>query len=187
MSTTNIQGGVFAHIARRLFHIISITGVVFLYYWFFPDYSESLLPHSLLLGVALVIIIFEIIRIKNRWIFFGQRDYEAAQISAFAWTVVALCILLLLAHDKNIAMAIAVSCAIGDPLLGELRARHVNAVIAMIIAVCVIVLIWWYFHFSILIALVMAVITVLVEKPTFKWIDDNALMLLAPLVVSSLL
>ncbi|UVE59530.1 hypothetical protein [Coxiella-like endosymbiont] len=60
------------------------------------------------------------------WILWGQREREVKNISSFTWTVVSLCVVLLLAPGKQYAIPIIASCAFVDPFLGELRRTQLN-------------------------------------------------------------
>ena len=122
-----ISGGLMAHVARRLFHVLSLIAVPYIYYhWFVDAFADQLVPVYVVLVLCFLVLVFEIFRIRFGWLFFGQRSYEAKRFSAFAWTVIGLTVLLIASPSAQVTMPIAMSCALADPLAGELRAWQVN-------------------------------------------------------------
>ena len=183
-------GGYPGHWLRRSIHL-STALIPFVYYFFLQHW---LYPYGLLFLLAMIIL-FEGLRLYRGWLFLGQRTYETHYISAFAWGIASLLLVLLLAPDERYAFPIILSYALGDPLLGELRRytgtrQRQNIKIHFIVAclsasiitaiwlICSLLLAtpWW-------LALLMGPLTVAVEWPSIKWIDDNALMQLVPLTL----
>lgn len=182
------KGGLSGHILRRVFHV-SIIVVPFIYYayggsialWF------GLTAKSLLWAVIALNIILEGLRLKFGWTVFGQRLRETKNISAFAWGVFSICIVLLLSPEPCFAIPIIAACAIADPLLGELRRTPLPHALVILIGIVVVMLIWFAGSFWLKtpwqLALLMGPLTVALEWRNFRWIDDNALMQLVPLFV----
>jgi len=89
-------GSWYGHLFRRLIHV-SMLVIPLIYY----AYGESiarflhLTTTSLLLFVLVIAFFSEFLRISFGFVIFGQRRYEARQISAFAWGVFAMVIVLL--------------------------------------------------------------------------------------------
>jgi hypothetical protein len=178
------QGGRLAHIVRRMIHL-SIILVPLLYYYFLPRFfSQSLLNIAVILFLFLVIL-FEIIRVRLGVILFAQRLHEATHFSAFGWTMLSLGLILLFSPSVAFSLAIIISCALVDPLLGELRALKINQWKIVSVGLSVVLLIWlaiaYFYSIAYGWAFLMAPIIIAVEWPSFKWIDDNALMMLVPL------
>ena len=186
----NTKGGVIAHTARRLFHI-GMLAIPFIYYYFLTSLASEKILHLLILAFIFLVFLVEKIRIRWKLVVFGQRLHEATHISAFAWTVLSLGIILIVSPSLAFSIPIIASCALADPLLGEMRARGVNKKIAFFSGIVLVFLIWFFcalhYHFSFWIAFLMAPLTIAVEWPTFKWIDDNALMLLVPTIMTLLI
>lgn len=186
------KGGLRGHILRRIMHIGMVL-VPLVYYaygtsiasWFF------LTPHELLWLIMVFVILFEILRLKLGITLFVQRHYETGRISSFPWTVLSICLVLWLAPDKRYAIPIICSCALVDPLLGELRRLHWKAIWVACIGILAVMAIWWvstwWWQTPWQLALLMGPLTVWCEWPNFRWIDDNALMQLVPLLVIMLL
>lgn len=181
-----IKGGIVAHIARRAFHVSMLIVPLIYYYWFIHLASEKIL-HLIILAFIFLVFLFEKFRIRTRLVLFGQRLHEATHISAFAWTMLSMGVVLILSPSVSFSIPIVATCALVDPLMGELRAHHIDKKIMIFIGVLTAAIIWLFcaatYHFSFWFALVLAPITVAVEWPSFRWIDDNALMLLVPLFI----
>ena len=79
-------GGLKAHILRRMFHL----SMAFIP-WIFYEYGDeigvewSISKERFASLVIMIIIIGELIRLKLGFVVFGQRQYEANQVSALAW------------------------------------------------------------------------------------------------------
>ena len=184
-------GGMKGHLFRRGLHI----GIIFipiLYYCVIQpianDYDFNSKVVVLVLLVA--VLLFEFIRIRHHKVLFAQRHHEATHLSSFGWGMSASCIVLLLA-PKSFAYPILISCAIIDPLLGEMR-RVIKASCCVATAgVLVAIGIWYVTRYWLPIAwwwpLLMGPVTVAAEWPSIKWIDDNAMIQLVPLLVVLLL
>ena len=182
------KGGAIAHIARRFFHVAMIA-VPFFYYYFLIHQAPQKILRLCILAFIFLVFLFEKFRIRARLVLFAQRLHEASHISAFAWTMLSLGIILFFA-PVYLAVPIVTCCALVDPLLGEMRLHHINKITTFLTGVFVALMIWivcaFVYHFPVWVGAIIAPITVAVEWPSFKWIDDNALMLLVPLVISSL-
>lgn|SRR3990167_9491483 len=180
------QGGVAGHVARRLIHL-SILVTPFLYYFFLLPQFSVLFAHGVLIVIITGVLAFEFIRIRFGFVLFGQRYYEEDRVSAFAWTISSLCVLFLFSPSIALSLPIVTACALVDPLMGEMRLRRLPASLTLGLGFFLVLFIWllsvthlgipwWFAWFA-------ATVTILVEYPSFQWIDDNALMLLVPLLL----
>ena len=189
-TTHRIQtiGGLGGYIFRRSLHVATLF-IPLLYFANAKTVAQftGLSKENLLLIIIALTTVFEIVRLKMGWILWGQREREIKNISSFAWTVVSLCVVLLLAPGKQYAIPIIISCACVDPFLGELRRTQLNRVLIFFIAMVVVMLIWgvavWWFEIDWLLILLMGPMIVMLEWPNFRWIDDNALIQLGALFV----
>src|SRR3990167_2429862 len=190
-ASSAVSGGRFGHRLRRFIHI-SMGATPFLYYssWGVAIAHSLGLPtrHALLWLMASLVIVWETIRIWRGWVPLGHRAHEASHISSFAWGALSIILVFLLA-PRGLAYAapIILSCALADPLLGELRSRGISRSLVAIVGVLVVAAVWlaasvvWSISWKW--ALVLAPGTILVEWPNWRWIDDNALMMLVPLMI----
>lgn len=182
------KGGTAAHIMRRLIHIAQVFYPI-IYYDFGQQIAGwfNLSLHNGLLLILSVIILLEIIRLSFGLTIFGQREHEARQVSSFTWSAIAVVLVLMFAPGKMYAVPIIWGCALGDPFIGELRRMNWPAWLVFIAGVLFIGIIWWLCYDWLggiwWLAILMAPITVLAEWPNWRWIDDNALMQLVPLLV----
>lgn len=180
----------FSHYARRIIHL-SILIIPFAYYYFLtPLFSERILHAALFIFIFFVFLL-EKLRLRMKLVLFAQRQYEATHISAFAWTMLAIGLVLIFSPAVSFSIAIIATCALVDPLVGEMRLHHFNKIAIFISGFILALLVWitcaLYYHFSLYFAFILAPISVVVEWPQMRWVDDNALMLLVPLTIILLL
>lgn len=184
-------GGIRGHVLRRIFHILILfTPLIYYAYGSVVGGWFALSAKQLLWAIIFISVVCEIFRIKFGWVLFGQRKREGKKISALTWGIVSVCLVLLLSPSKIYAIPIIWSCAIVDPILGELRRRLASKWVIWIGIVCVMLIWWvatWWWGTPWLLALLMGPLIVGLEWPNFRWIDDNALMQLIPLFVIMLL
>jgi len=179
-------GGVYGHIFRRVFHI-SMFIIPVIFFEFGESFADSLgytLPEVVSI-VILVAIFGEAIRLKFEFTIFGQREYEAKQVSALAWGGLAIGMVLLLAPIKQYAYPLIFSLSFGDPFMGEIRRMGVETRGVIIYSIAFMLAIWlicWYlFATPWWLAFIFAPMCVFAEMPRLRYIDDNATMLLIPL------
>ena len=180
-------GGFNGHIARRVFHI-SMAILPWLYFVHGDTISESvnLNKQQFVSAGVIALILIETIRLKIGFTVYGQRDYEATQVSALAWGSFAVGITFLcLPNSPEYVYPLIFSLSLGDPFLGELRRIKFQPKTVFIGGTIFMMILWivsWHFYETPLwLAPIMAPICVAAEWPRLRWIDDNATMLLIPL------
>lgn len=185
-------GGVGGHVFRRVVHIA--IGIIPILYYAYGESVAGLLHLSakqLVIAVFIANILLEGIRLCFGWTLLGYRRHEARRISSFSWGVFSICLILFLAPGQRYAVPIIWSCALVDPLLGELRTLKWNTDWVFIIGVVATMVIWllctWWFGTPALLAVLMGPLIVALERPNFKWVDDNAMMQVIPLLIVLLL
>ena len=181
-------GGMRGHLLRRGVHL-SMVGIPYLYFVHGESVADALsasLP-QVVAGVVLIALALEGIRLKMGLTIFGQRDYEANQVSALAWGAVGVGFVLLLVPHEAYAWPLIASLALGDPLMGELRRKGIENRQVMIYASLLILAIWLVavaqFGTPLWLAIVLAPVCMISEWPRLTYIDDNATMLLIPLAL----
>ncbi len=188
----NTIGGWRGHVLRRCVHVAALI-IPLIYYPYGSDMAAFF--HLSFRGFLWVIIgfniLFEVLRFTFGWTFWGHRQREKKLISSFAWSVLSICFVLMWA-GKQYGIPIIASAALVDPLLGELRQTLLERkFVTTLIGVVVVMVIWWMaavcFGIDWRLALLMGPLTVMLEWPNFRWIDDNALMQLVPLLFILLL
>ena len=199
----NTIGGKNGHIFRRLIHLSMIV-FPFVYYWYGNQISEHLTTvfereisrESVVTFLLIFIVIAELGRLFLGITIFGQRDYEKKQISALAWGGVSICICFLFAplggyKEAYIGLPIIFTISIVDPLLGETRKILDSNKLIISIALVVSFLIWFscsiFLETPLWFSLIMPPLAIIAEWPSLKYIDDNATMILLPLIASLVL
>ncbi len=181
-------GGMRGHLLRRGVHL-SMIGIPYLYFAHGERVADAVrvsLP-QLVAGVVIVALLLEGLRLKLGLTVFGQRDYEAKQVSALAWGAIGVGFVLLLAPHEAYAWPLIASLALGDPLMGELRRKEVSPRNVMLYATLLILVIWLVavqqFGTPMWMAFLMAPVCMISEWPRLTYIDDNATMVLIPLAL----
>ena len=186
-------GGVKGHLFRRAFHL-AMSAIPFVYFEYGEKISDifGLEVSQFVSAATILLIVIEAIRLKLGFTIFGQRDYEAKQVSALAWGGIAIGLTLIALPDNpEFIWPLVLSLSLGDPFLGELRRKGIESRNVVIIGSMFIALIWlasWNFvDTPIILVAIMGPICVAAEWPRLRWIDDNATMLLIPLFTVLLL
>ena len=179
-------GGMSGHIFRRIFHI-SMFIIPYIYFEFGNEVAERIgytLPEVVSL-VIIVAIFGEALRLKFGLTVFGQREYEANQVSALAWGGFAVGMVLLLAPTKEYAYPLIFSLSFGDPFMGELRRKGFQTKEVIMFSTIFLIALWltcWHlFATPWWLAVIFAPLCVFSEMPRLRYIDDNDTMLLIPL------
>jgi len=185
-------GGMRGHVLRRGVHL-GMVGIPYLYFAHGEAVADAVgleLP-QVVAGVVLIALLLESLRLKLGLTVFGQRDYEAHQVSALAWGAVGVGFVLLLTPHEAYVWPLIASLALGDPLMGELRRKDVQDRQVMIYATALILAIWlvssFQFGTPLWLCIILAPVCMISEWPRLRYIDDNATMLLIPLALVLLL
>ena len=192
-------GGAGGHWFRRLTHV-GMCVIPFAYHLWGDSIAGkvSMTPSDFVIAVAGFFIAIEVIRIKFGIIIVGQREYEAKQVSALAWGAVAVCLTLILAPQEGEGLeagkyTIPIICGLTfvDPIMGEVKRAKMGMQSAVLVGLAVSYTIWMgsvaLFSTPFLVAVLLAPLTVAGEVPRVSWIDDNATMILFPLIALLLL
>ena len=180
------KGGIYGHVLRRVIHL-SMSFIPFFYFEFGQICAELVgleLP-QLVSAFILLMVTAEAVRLKFSITIFGQREYEAHQVSALAWGAIGIGLALLMAPKAEYIWPLVLSLSLGDPLMGELRRKGFNDKQVMIYSTLAITIIWlacWNLVATPLWLIpIMAPLCMISEWPRLRWIDDNATMVLIPL------
>jgi len=187
-------GGMGGHAFRRLTHV-SMASIPYLYYVHGETISEyfSLQAREFVSAICMLILVIEAVRLRTGIVIVGQREYESNQISALAWGALAVALAILIAPEgENGSMEagkygapIILGMTLVDPVMGEVKRTQQNLRTAIIVGLTVSYVVWLGCHFwigtELLVALLLAPLTVFGELPSTRLIDDNATMVLLPL------
>ena len=178
----------YAHAFRRGFHLCA---PLFLVYYLFPEdmWGLDVSNKGFIIIIFTLLMIFEAIRLGTGRVFFGLREYERKQLSAYAWASIAITIAFLFFPPVFVICAV-VGMGWTDPLIGELRKHWKKAYPLLPLAVYFVITVACLSLFSdmqfiliLFLASLTTVVAILVEYPRLKYIDDDFLMLLIPLLV----
>lgn len=189
---SNKQLSGLGHLFRRTIHLLNLIWP-WLYYSNGQAFASLLHISSqqLLWWAVVILLATEAIRLSGGWQIFGQRSYEKTTVSAFTWGGISTLLVLLYAPGQGYALAIISSYALVDPLMGELRRRNISTYWVVLAGILTVSLIWLlgslFYNLAWWLTPVMAIITVAAEWPSFRWVDDNAMLQLIPLLVVKLL
>lgn len=181
-------GGIRGHLLRRAIHL-SMALLPLVFFTYGEPIAERLTMerNQLVASVILFALFAEGVRLKLGITIFGQRDYEAKQVSALAWGAVGVGLVFLLAPHEAYAWPLVLSLSFGDPLMGELRRKGMDAKSVMIAATLALWVIWigssFQFGTPLWMALLLAPVCMVSEWPRLRYIDDNATMVLIPLAL----
>ena len=188
-------GGMGGHAFRRLTHV-SMASIPYLYYVHGSTISSyfSLQAREFVSVICVLILVTEAVRLRTGIVIVGQREYESSQISALAWGALAVALAILIAPEgENGGMEagkygapIILGMTLVDPVMGEVKRTMKDLRAAIILGLVVSYAVWVGCHFwigtELIAALLLAPLTVLGELPPTRAIDDNATMVLFPLV-----
>tara|TARA_B110001452_G_C15198893_1_gene416136 strand:- start:227 stop:856 length:630 start_codon:yes stop_codon:yes gene_type:complete len=179
-------GGMGGHIFRRLIHLC-MCFLPFIYFEYGVSVSEYVgltLPQFVSVMVFLLFLL-EGLRLGFGITIYGQREYEANQISALGWGAFGIGLVFLMAPIEAYAWPIILSLSLGDPFLGEMRRRGMdtrNVIVTSVVFLFIVwIACWHWFSTPIWLAFLFAPLCVASEWPRLRYIDDNATMVLIPL------
>ena len=174
------------HLFRRLFHFCA---PLILLYYIVPDIFLGLQKFWWVLIVLAALLILEAIRLASGRVFFGLREYEKGQLSAYAWAGIGITLGFAFFQPMFVACVVF---GIGwvDPLIGEMRKRkkmkyypHIPLLAYFFIVLgCLIALSDISLLTIIILGAVSSASAIAVEKPQLP-VDDDFLMLIVPLIV----
>jgi dolichol kinase len=173
---------------RRAFHMCA---PLFLLYYLIPGevWLIGVRKELCLLVLLLLLLVSEAVRLHSGRTFFGLREYEGRQLSAYTWAGIGMTMALIL-----FPMAFVICAVVGmgwtDPLIGELRQKWKKAYPALPILVYFTITISCLRIFSdislwsqFFLAGIATAVALLSERPALKYVDDDFLMLMVPLLV----
>jgi hypothetical protein len=136
------------------------------------------------------IILIEYFRLNGAFTLDGMRDYEDTRIAGFVWFATGTCMILYF-YEMGIfpeifAVSTIIMASFVDPLIGEVNRKYGDkeGILAGLIGSFVIYqMILGVLFYS----FVGSVVAVIVERPKFKWLDDDLLIQIFPIMVMTIL
>jgi hypothetical protein len=174
----------FGFVARKAVHI---SAPLFLVYYVFPTplWPGGISRESgLLLALALAMA-FELARLVLGFRVLGMREYEAEQMSAGAWSAIALTFALLF-FPLEMSAPVIVGMALLDPIIGILRKTKWYPWLPYALHVAIMVVVLSFFLQLdlriLLISLATSAMAVAAEGIKTRYVDDDFLMIALPLI-----
>ena len=173
-------------IYRRFNHTVAACFVI---YFLFPNYILGF-DRVYLVGIFwLSIILIEYFRLSGAFTLDGMRDYEDTRVAGFVWFATGTCMILFF-YEMGIfpeifAVSTIIMASFVDPLIGEVNRKYGDkeGILAGLIGSFVIYqMILGVLFYS----FVGSVVAVIVERPKFKWLDDDLLIQIFPIVVMTI-
>jgi len=173
-------------IYRRFNHTVAACFVI---YFLFP---ESILGFDrvYLVGMFWIsILLIEYFRLNGAFTLDGMRDYENTRIAGFVWFATGTCMILVFYEigifPEIFAISTIIMASFVDPLIGEVNRKYGNkeGIIAGLMGSFVIyqMIIGVLFY-----SIVGSIVAVIVERPKFKWLDDDLLIQIFPIMVMTI-
>ena len=170
---------------RRFFHLAS--PIFLVYYLFPPQLSVDITRYAITFVAVGTVMCAELARVGLGLRLFGMRAYEGDRMSAYAQGTLGL-FLGLMFVDPRIVIPSMIGMAWIDPLCATARhrgwSRAIPAVTYVALYLSVLTILGAYdWPIRILFAGLASVTAIAVEGPILRYVDDDVLMLLAPMAV----
>jgi hypothetical protein len=174
------------HVFRRMVHLC--TPVFLVYYWL-PDPLWIGGPGRQISVLALLLIVlnFELWRLRKKPQIIGTRPYEMNRLSAAAWAALAFTIAFLFFPLQYSAPAL-IGMGWVDPLIGELRARKsklypaVPLLVYFAIAFVTLGVLTSQWLVALIASLPATRLAITVENTKTRYLDDDFVMAIVPLL-----
>lgn len=173
-------------IYRRFNHTVASCFVI---YFLFPEYILGIDRLYLVVLFWLSIVIIEYLRLSGVFALDGMREYESSRVAGFVWFATGTCTLLFFyeigVFPEIFAVSTIIMASLVDPLIGECNKKYgdLQGFFSGFIAS---VLIYQLIIGSLFYSLIGGLVAVLVERPKFKWLDDDLLMQIFPVLIMTI-
>tara|TARA_B100000579_G_scaffold386126_1_gene357641 strand:+ start:848 stop:1435 length:588 start_codon:yes stop_codon:yes gene_type:complete len=173
-------------IYRRFNHTVASCFVI---YFLFPEHILGVDRLYLVVVFWLSIVLIEYFRLSGVFALDGMRDYESSRIAGFVWFATGTCAILFFyeigVFPEIFAVSTIIMASLVDPLIGECNKKYgdLQGFFAGLIAS---VLIYQLIIGSLFYSLIGGLVAVLVERPKFKWLDDDLLMQIFPILIMTI-
>ena len=173
-------------IYRRFNHTVASCFVI---YFLFPEYILGIDRLYLVVLFWLSIVIIEYLRLSGVFALDGMREYESSRVAGFVWFATGTCTLLFFyeigVFPEIFAVSTIIMASLVDPLIGECNKKYgdLQGFFSGFIAS---VLIYQLIIGSLFYSLIGGLVAVLVERPKFKWLDDDLLMQIFPILIMTI-
>ena len=174
-------------IYRRFNHTVASCFVI---YFLFPKYIFSVDRIYLLAVFWFSILLIEYFRLSGAFALDGMRDYESSRVAGFVWFATGTCTILFFyeigVFPEIFAVSTIIMASLVDPLIGECNKKY-GGLQGFFAGFFASVLIYQLIIGSLFYSLIGGLVAVLVERPKFKWLDDDLLMQIFPILIMTIL
>ena len=173
-------------IYRRFNHTVASCFVI---YFLFPEHIFGVDRLYLVILFWLSIVIIEYLRLSGVFALDGMREYESSRVAGFVWFATGTCTILFFyeidVFPEIFAVSTIIMASLVDPLIGECNKKYgdLQGFFSGFIAS---VLIYQLIIGSLFYSLIGGLVAVLVERPKFKWLDDDLLMQIFPVLIMTI-
>ena len=173
-------------IYRRFNHTVASCFVI---YFLFPEHIFGVDRLYLVILFWLSIVIIEYLRLSGVFALDGMREYESSRVAGFVWFATGTCTILFFyeidVFPEIFAVSTIIMASLVDPLIGECNKKYgdLQGFFSGFIAS---VLIYQLIIGSLFYSLIGGLVAVLVERPKFKWLDDDLLMQIFPILIMTI-
>ena len=173
-------------IYRRFNHTVASCFVI---YFLFPEKILGFDRLYFVIAFWLSIVSIEYFRLSGFFRLDGMRAYESNRVAGFVWFATGTCTILFFyeigVFPEIFAVSTIIMASFVDPLIGECNKKYgdLQGFFAGFIAS---VLIYQLIIGALFYSLVGGLVAVLVERPKFKWLDDDLLMQIFPILVMTI-
>ena len=173
-------------IYRRFNHTVASCFVI---YFLFPEYIFGVDRLYLVVLFWISIVIIEYLRLSGVFALDGMREYESSRVAGFVWFATGTCTILFFyeidVFPEIFAVSTIIMASFVDPLIGECSKKYgdLQGFFSGFVAS---VLIYQLIIGSLFYSLIGGLVAVLVERPKFKWLDDDLLMQIFPVLIMTI-
>ena len=173
-------------IYRRFNHTVASCFVI---YFLFPEHIFGIDRLYLVVVFWLSIVLIEYFRLSGVFALDGMREYESNRVAGFVWFATGTCTILFFyeigVFPEIFAVSTIIMASLVDPLIGECNKKYgdLQGFLAGFVAG---VFIYQLIIGSLFYSLIGGLVAVLVERPKFKWLDDDLLMQIFPILIMTI-
>tara|TARA_B110001454_G_C12564105_1_gene368984 strand:- start:64 stop:651 length:588 start_codon:yes stop_codon:yes gene_type:complete len=173
-------------IYRRFNHTAA---ACFVLYFLFPEKILGLDRIYLVFTFWFGVLLIEYFRLNKVFVLDGMRNYESSRIAGFVWFATGTCFILIFyeigVFPEIFAISTIIMASYADPVIGEMNSRCgekwslIGGLVTSFVIYQLLIGVIFY-------SLIGSVVAVIIEKPKFRWLDDDLLMQIFPITAMTL-
>tara|TARA_B100000953_G_scaffold295879_1_gene287682 strand:- start:570 stop:1157 length:588 start_codon:yes stop_codon:yes gene_type:complete len=173
-------------IYRRFNHTAA---ACFVLYFLFPEKILGLDRIYLVFTFWFGVLLIEYFRLNKVFVLDGMRDYESSRIAGFVWFATGTCFILIFyeigVFPEIFAISTIIMASYADPVIGEINSRYgeklslIGGLVTSFVIYQLLIGVLFY-------SLIGSIVAVIIEKPKFRWLDDDLLLQIFPITAMTL-